>query len=63
MLHGIINEQGNCLDVRDDISEKNIIFDIFHMFPYKSLASGATIIGIIVIAINMPMDFCYRCYT
>ena len=22
MLHGILNEQENCLDVRDDISEK-----------------------------------------
>ena len=33
MLHGIINEQGNCLDVRDDISEeKNTIFDIFTCF-------------------------------
>ena len=26
MLHGIKNEQGNRLDVRDDISEKNTIF-------------------------------------
>ena len=33
MLYGIINEQGNCLDIRDDISEKNTIF---HMFSYKS---------------------------
>ena len=24
MLHGIIHEQGNCLDIRDDISEKKI---------------------------------------
>ena len=22
MLHGIINKQGNCLDVRDGVSEK-----------------------------------------
>ena len=29
MLHGIINEQGNCLDVRDDISEKNTVFKCF----------------------------------
>ena len=29
MLHGIINEQGNCIDVTDDISEKNTIFHIF----------------------------------
>ena len=46
MLHGIINEQGNCLDVRDDISEKNY----FHIFSNKSLASGALILGIIAIA-------------
>ena len=26
MLPGIINEKGNCLDVRDDISEK-MLFD------------------------------------
>ena len=31
MLHGIMNEQGNVLEVRDDISEKNTIF---HMFSY-----------------------------
>ena len=62
MLHGIINERGNCLDVRDDISEKNTIFDIFHMFSYKSLASDALILGIIVIATNKLVDLCYRCY-
>ena len=62
MLHSMINEQGNCLDVRDDISEKNTIFDIFHMFSDKSLASDALILGIIVIATNTPMDLCYRCY-
>ena len=28
MLHGIINEQGNCLDVTDDISGKSILFFI-----------------------------------
>ena len=55
----IINEQRNCLDVRDDISEKNTIF---HMFPYKSLASGDFILEIIVIADNKPMYLCYRCY-
>ena len=26
MLHGIINEQENCLDARDDISERNECF-------------------------------------
>ena len=44
MLHGIINEQVHWLDVRDDISEK---MDIFRMFSYKSLASGAFVLGII----------------
>ena len=34
----------------------------FHMFSYKSLTSGALILGIIVIATNKPMDLCYRCY-
>ena len=29
MLHGIINEQGNCLGVRDDISEKILFFTSF----------------------------------
>ena len=57
------NEQGNCLDVRDDISEKTTtIFDIFHMFSYKSLASGALILRITVISTKKPMDLCYRCY-
>ena len=34
MLHGIINEQGNILDVRCDISEKKLYF---HMCSYESL--------------------------
>ena len=51
MLHGIINVQGTCLDVRDAF-QKNTIFYILHMFSYKSLASGALILGIIVIATN-----------
>ena len=55
MLHGIINEQGNCLDVRDDISEKK---NHFHMFSNKSLASGALILGIIAIADSKPMEMC-----
>ena len=29
MLHGIINEQGIFLDLRDDIAEKTTIFDMF----------------------------------
>ena len=53
VLHGIMNEQGNCLDVRDNISEKYY----FHMFSYKSLASGALSLVIIVIADNKPMNF------
>ena len=60
MLHDIINEQGTSIDVRDDILEKKM--NIFHMFSYKSLASGALIIEIIVIADNKPMEVCYRCY-
>ena len=57
MLPGIMNEKGNCLDVRDDISEKNAIR---HM--YESLASGAFILGIVVIVDSKSMDLCYRCY-
>ena len=30
MLHAIINEQGHCLDVRDDISGKK---EYIRMFP------------------------------
>ena len=45
---------------------KEMIFqkkmNLFQMFSYKSLASGAFILEIIVIAHNTPMDFCYRCY-
>ena len=55
MLHGIINEHGNCLDVRDVFQKKNTIF---HMFSCKFLASGALIL---VIADIKPMDV-YRCY-
>ena len=40
MLHGIINEQEYCRNVRDGISEKT---NIFHMFSYNSIASGAII--------------------
>ena len=58
MLHGMINEQGNFLDVRNDISEK---YHSPHV-SYKSLASGALILGNIVIADNKPMDLCNRFY-
>ena len=34
------------------IFQKNTIFYILHMFFYKSLASGALILGITVIATN-----------
>ena len=57
MLPGIINEIENCLDVRDDISEKNAI-----RHTYKSLTSGAFILGIVVIVDSKPMNLCYRCY-
>ena len=57
MLPGIINEKGNCLDVRDDISERNEIRQ-----TYESLASGAFILGIVVIVDSKPMNLCYRCY-
>ena len=53
MLHGIKNEQGHCLYVRDDIADKNKYFS--HV-SYKSPASGALILGIIIIADNKPMD-------
>ena len=56
MLHDIINEQGNGLDVRDDIAY------YFYMFSYKPLAPDALILGITVIADNMLMHLCYRCY-
>ena len=41
------------------IFQKNTIF---HMFSYSSLASGALVLVIIVIADNKPMELCYRCY-
>ena len=31
MLHGMINEQGRCLDVRDDISGENEFFTCFQV--------------------------------
>ena len=65
MLPGIINEKGNCLDVRDDISERNDIRQ-----TYESLASGAFILGIVVIVDECrtksppdktpPAHFCIR---
>ena len=55
----IINEKGSCLEVRDDISEKNTIF---HMFSYNSPASVALILGIAVFADNKHMDLRYTCY-
>ena len=55
MLPGIINENGNCLDVRDDISEKNAI-----RHTYESLASGAFVLGIVVIDDSKSMGLCYR---
>ena len=60
MLHGMINEQGHWLDERDDILEKKMI--IFYMFSYKSLASGALMLGINSSVIIKPVYLCYRCY-
>ena len=34
----------------------------FHMFSYYSLASGALVLVITVIADNKPMELCYTCY-
>ena len=48
MLKCIINEQGNYLDVREDISEKKKLF--FSCLPIN--ISGALILEIIVIADN-----------
>ena len=42
MLHGIINKQG--LGVRDKVQKK---MNIFRIFSYKSLASGAKVLGIL----------------
>ena len=33
------------------------------MFSYQSLASGALVLVITVIADNKSMELCYRCYT
>ena len=41
---------------RDDIWKNKI----FHMFSYKSLAPGALILGIIVIADNKPLTCAYN---
>ena len=57
MLPGIINEKGNCLDVRDDVSRKNAI-----RHTYESLASGAFILVSVVMADSKPINLCYRCY-
>ena len=54
MLHVIINELGNCLELRDDISGK---MNICLTFSFKSLASGALILRIIVIA-DSTLMFC-----
>ena len=41
------------------IFQKNTIF---HIFSYLSLASGALVLVITVIADNKPMELCYLCY-
>ena len=34
----------------------------FHMLSYYSLASGALVLVITVIADNKPLELCYLCY-
>ena len=58
MLHDIIKEQGNCLDVRAGISEKIL----FSHVSYISQASGALIIRVIVTVDIKPTGLCDRCY-
>ena len=41
------------------IFQKNTVF---HMFSYLSLASGALVLVIKVIADNKPMELCYLFY-
>ena len=41
------------------IFQKNAIF---HMFSYYSLASGALVLVVTVIADNKSMELCYLCY-
>ena len=41
------------------IFQKNTVF---HIFFYLSLASGALVLVITVIADNKPMELCYLCY-
>ena len=41
------------------IFQKN---NVFHMFSYYSLASGALVLVITVIADNKPMELCYLCF-
>ena len=52
MLHGILKEQGNCLDVSDEISQKKS--HCTNKFP----ASGALLFGFIVIADTKPINLC-----
>ena len=35
---------------------------VFHMFSYLSLASGALVLVITIIADNKLMELCYLCY-
>ena len=41
------------------IFQKNTVF---HMFSYQSLASGAIVLVITVIADKKPLELCYLCY-
>ena len=46
------------MEVRDDISEKCR----FSHVSYQSLASGALVLVITVIADNKPLELCNLCY-
>ena len=50
MLHGIINEKGHCIDVRDDTSGKMNIFQMFSFNLLEVLVFGAYILEMIFIA-------------
>ena len=59
MLHGIMNELGNFLGIKRWYFKKKYGF---HMFSYYSLASGALVLVITVIADNKPLELCYLRY-
>ena len=50
MLHGITSEQEYCHYLRDSVSERT---NIFNMFPYKSIVIG-------VLTLEMIFSACYQ---